>query len=468
MGILYISLKWGNRVTENESPNNNALEEWKETRSKISKIDDNLHDLRKYGLTFVAGLLAVNSIQAYINLGGFTKFFIGVITIAFITVLNLLDVYNQRISYAASIRATVLETAILNFELNEVISHRFKMDNLLDCIKAVYIGFIMITVAIGVTVIFVNPSTPTNTPTNLSTSPTTSLNLNIPGILIVILEFLFLLLLVSAPFIIIKLNIIHKIYKFIVESIKLEPLYQVIKITLTAFYCIITLLSFYTILRSLFSLELTLSILLLILGCAGIYIIIEFWNKLFIKTNINRKKSNNSKRKPKKKYYFKGYDDWLKLKENIPYAGTLYDFVIDSKNKRYVKRLDDWMKSIGNKPYTGVLDYWTVDRICCEQGEVVKITLTNFGKEDITINWGEEVCEIRSEDGNYCEILYAERNITVPPECNHSWLWNTSKATKDGKFPTEGIYRVKPIKPCTWDNLLKRSVFIHCSCKIKT
>lgn len=150
-----------------EASDLNALEEWKITRSKISDFDNNLHDLRKYGLTFITGLLAANSLQAYLNFGSLTKFFIAVITIAIITVLYILDIYYQKISDAASIRARILETTILNMELNETINHRFQTENLFNYIKAVYVGFITITVAIGVIIIAIAPSKSINSSISL-------------------------------------------------------------------------------------------------------------------------------------------------------------------------------------------------------------------------------------------------------------------------------------------------------------
>jgi len=83
------------------------------------------------------------------------------------------------------------------------------------------------------------------------------------------------------------------------------------------------------------------------------------------------------------------------------------------------------------------------------------------------MSFEDEVCEIKSEDGQYIKILRAQTDLTIPPKGNHSWLWDTSEVTNNEEFSTK-IYRIKPIKPRKWDYPLHRSVIIHCYCKIKT
>lgn len=132
----------------------NAFDEWKETRSVIARFDGYLDGLRRYGFVFIAALLAANSIQAYSSFSNITKVFLSVITIAFIVGLYFLDVYYRRMIEAASIRARVLETAVLlDTELNEVTSDKFKKENLQTYIKWIYIGFIVVAVIVGVAAI---------------------------------------------------------------------------------------------------------------------------------------------------------------------------------------------------------------------------------------------------------------------------------------------------------------------------
>lgn len=145
----------------------NAFDEWKETRSVIARFDGYLDGLRRYGFVFIAALLAANSIQAYSSFSNITKVFLSVITIAFIVGLYFLDVYYRRMIEAASIRARVLETAVLlDTELNEVTSDKFKKEKRQKYIKWIYIGFILIAVIVGVAVIVTAPKAPSSTLVN--------------------------------------------------------------------------------------------------------------------------------------------------------------------------------------------------------------------------------------------------------------------------------------------------------------
>ncbi|HII01165.1 TPA: hypothetical protein HA351_05795, partial [Methanosarcinaceae archaeon] len=159
----------------------NALTEWKEARATISKCDECLDGLRRYGFTVIAGLLAIDAIQSYINLGNPAKLGLIVITIAFIIGLYILDIYYQRIIEAATIRARILETTVLNFELNETLSDRFELEDLKKYIKWIYIGFILIAVLIGITVVISAAPSPLTTTSINSSINTTSSNSNIPS-----------------------------------------------------------------------------------------------------------------------------------------------------------------------------------------------------------------------------------------------------------------------------------------------
>lgn len=163
-------------MTGDKSSDGNFLDEWKEARSTISRFDENLDGLRKYGFTVIAGLLAANAVQSYVNFNNPTKCGLIVITIAFIVGLYLLDIYYQRMVYAASIRAKNLET-VLNIGLTKTICDRFQKENLSRFIRWIYIGFIVIAAIIGVIVVITAPSAQ---PTYLinSTTNTTSINLS--------------------------------------------------------------------------------------------------------------------------------------------------------------------------------------------------------------------------------------------------------------------------------------------------
>lgn len=363
----------GNPDTGAESSDSNSLEEWKVARSKISELDNNLHDLRKYGLTFTAALLATNSILDYSKLNILTKFSISIITISFITVISLVDQYYQGLIEVISNRARVLETAILNIELDETISNRFKKDNLPEYIKWTYIGLIFIGVAVGVAVIVSFPNTPSTNVGNMSFLSSTSIRFSDRSNISFILKLVALYVLLLIPLVILK-NV--DIYTKLLEDIKkhakdmknkdsrsklwsdikkylknessrpklwnnlkklmksFKPFILLPMIFIIALYYALILFCFYFTLMHLFSLEITLSLLLIFIGCIGTYIT-EISSKIIARRRYKQ-------------------EDFSKL-----------EIVNGCDKERTSKKIR--------------ID-WTIDRLSCKQGEVVRITATNLGK----------------------------------------------------------------------------------------
>jgi hypothetical protein len=111
------------------------LEEWKESRAVLARFDNNLHDIRKYGFTFITALLAAQAIlipsevfQSVEEAGidDQTKLGVFLATLILINCLGIFDrVYNQFQS-AAKTRATIIER-MLNLELTESISDLYKI-----------------------------------------------------------------------------------------------------------------------------------------------------------------------------------------------------------------------------------------------------------------------------------------------------------------------------------------------------
>lgn len=407
--------------------------------------------MRKYGLAFVAALLATNSILEYIKLDNLTKFSISIITILFITVLNLIDQYYQDMSKAVSNRARVLETIILNTELDEMISYQFEKGNLADYIRWTYNGLIVIAVAVGVVVIVSAPNTTSTSVGNLNFSINTPAHLSdLSSISIFILKLLVLLILLLllsifliSP-IIIKKNIgssselckaikecmknkdkermkNEESYLKLCENIKecFNSTRQLLWMFIRAIYYTLILFSFYYILVHLFSSKTTLSLLLLFAGCTGIYII-DVSNEI-----INKKRADHEK-----------------LKE----LGNDLIEISNAQNPDILKNAK--------------LD-WIIDRLLCESGEIVRFTVTNLGKKSIKFKSGTCVCEITSDDDKFLYQINAKKDIIVPSYENYSWFWDTSKDTENG-IPPEGMYRVKP---CGWNIPLRRSILIRCHCK---
>lgn len=130
------------------------LDEWKETRSVLARFDENLHDVRKYGFTFLAALFTIDSLQTLLSdtISDPVRLGMILITITFIVTLWILDLDYQKYQQAAAIRAKILET-MLNFELSETISYKYKREKMFHWILYLYLAFVFIAVIIGFIII---------------------------------------------------------------------------------------------------------------------------------------------------------------------------------------------------------------------------------------------------------------------------------------------------------------------------
>ncbi|MDD4247909.1 MAG: hypothetical protein PHT13_02160 [Methanosarcina sp.] len=397
--------------------------------------------------------MAGNSITQYIELDNLTKFSISIITISFITVLNLTDQYYQDMAKAVTCRLRVLETMILNFELNEMISYQFFKGNMAGYIKWTYNGLIIIAVAVGVAVIV---SAPNTTLTNVA-------NLSDRSIFIFILKLLLLsiLLLLSSILLIGPLFLINNVkdgskelWNCIKEYLNKDGEYtkkeesrsnECMKnkdgeytkkeesrsklcdsinecfnstrrlfgmFLLSIYYAFILFFTYYILVHYLFSSKTTLSLLLLFAGCTGIHIT-NISSEL-----ISRNRADRSK----------------VLTHNFMEIPDAYD-------PGFLKKTQ--------------LD-WIIDRLSCKRGEIVRITVINHGK-NVKFKHGICIFEIKSDDGEFRYHICAKKDIIVCSNENYSWLWDTGKDTETGILP-DGVCR---IKPCVLEIPIRRSIFIH-------
>ncbi len=133
--------------------NPNALDEWKEARSIISRFDENLHDVRKYGFTFLAALLTLDALQTLADTDVTIKIGLIGLTIAFIVALRLFEENYKKFQQAAALRAMILETTILNIELTEMISEKYRKEDINTLIYWLYVAFVIIAVLIGIIIV---------------------------------------------------------------------------------------------------------------------------------------------------------------------------------------------------------------------------------------------------------------------------------------------------------------------------
>jgi hypothetical protein len=138
----------------------NALDEWKEARSVIARFDNNIHDLRKYGFSFVTALLAANGL---LSQGGTSvvpvevKAAILVATMGLIVTLKLLDTHYRLFQKAASMRCRILENR-LNLDITNDISFFYDLGYLHHWmyVQFLYYGFVTLTVMLGLAILWSN------------------------------------------------------------------------------------------------------------------------------------------------------------------------------------------------------------------------------------------------------------------------------------------------------------------------
>jgi hypothetical protein len=116
----------------------------------------------------------------------------------------------------------------------------------------------------------------------------------------------------------------------------------------------------------------------------------------------------------------------------------------------YVK--DFWEQNLKGNPYH---DDWGINKVSCAPGDYVKITVTNLS-ENTDINFAKDsIVFFIVDQKNVRDPIYiekAETLITIPPNNNYSWLWQTPEPDSqhpelpDSHHPDfdHAIYRVKP------------------------
>jgi hypothetical protein len=140
-----------------DADNDTHLEEWKQARDLLKSYDDRLHDLRKYGFSFLTALLTAEAIlgptvikqgEALVDNANVLKFAVLAVTLLLIAALHLLDRNYRLFQQAADTRAVVLERR-LNLELSEVITARYRIGKITTFVFVVYLFFIFGVLLLG-------------------------------------------------------------------------------------------------------------------------------------------------------------------------------------------------------------------------------------------------------------------------------------------------------------------------------
>lgn len=130
-------------ANSNQKPNassssnmENYQKEWEKARDILKDFDERLHDLRKLGFSFLTVFLTV---QAFLttDIPDLAKLGVFTITLVLISALYLIDKNYVSFQEAANTRALVLER-MMNLELSEIITLRYRTDGINRHVKVIY------------------------------------------------------------------------------------------------------------------------------------------------------------------------------------------------------------------------------------------------------------------------------------------------------------------------------------------
>lgn len=127
-----------------------AHDEWKTARDTINTYEDHIHDLRKYGVSFITALLTAQSLLTASTTIFLDDVKLGILSVTLILLIGLRQVervYQLR-QKAIGIRATILERK-LNIELTETITERSRRYHVAWRISLIYISFAAADAALG-------------------------------------------------------------------------------------------------------------------------------------------------------------------------------------------------------------------------------------------------------------------------------------------------------------------------------
>ena len=133
--------------------------EWQEARSIIARFDNNLHDLRKYGFSFITALLAANgllSVSTSAPVSDGVKSGVLITTLGLIVTLKLLDMHYRLFQRSAAMRARILEQR-LNIDITNDLSFFYGLERWWTYVQDLYYGFVALTVLIGVAILWGHP-----------------------------------------------------------------------------------------------------------------------------------------------------------------------------------------------------------------------------------------------------------------------------------------------------------------------
>ena len=150
-------------MTANATTNEAFLKEWEAARDVLKSFDERLHDLRKYGFSFITAMLAVEGWFGPKLLSGGASapgtaaqvpdkdlmvLTVVMVNLILICAVRVIERNYEVFQIAAAARALVLER-VLNLELTEVICLRFQGACVRAFVTAIYLLFTLAVLVLG-------------------------------------------------------------------------------------------------------------------------------------------------------------------------------------------------------------------------------------------------------------------------------------------------------------------------------
>jgi hypothetical protein len=132
----------------------NMLEEWKQCISLLDKFEDRLDGVRRYGFTFIAGLLSADALLGQVNgtvIPATVKVVVLLMAAFLILILRVLDRNYQLSQRAIGDRARKLEVE-LGMSLEKEYLDKYVKEKMWEYTLALYYGFEVVILLLGLAV----------------------------------------------------------------------------------------------------------------------------------------------------------------------------------------------------------------------------------------------------------------------------------------------------------------------------
>ena len=141
------------------------LKEWEVARDTLKAFDERVHDIRKYGFSFLTALLTAEAFlipgpvaesvkEAYVP--NLIKLCVLAVTLVLIVAIRIMERNYELFIKAIVQRASILERT-LNIELTDTISHRHKKQKAASYNEMLYVAFVVAVLALGLAILWQDP-----------------------------------------------------------------------------------------------------------------------------------------------------------------------------------------------------------------------------------------------------------------------------------------------------------------------